>query len=857
MNTYEATHGGSFGEQLRSQVNDLRSTLNQKSQTLEHPRVKKFSDSFETKAAEWLEAIDGADPIAQYANELREFAAMVQGSEVRLPQRKHRPGGKDHDQSSHGRRRNGGGSTATEEMPGFINKEILSRPEIKELVEDLFGPDFYQFAMGQPEGTPFLTAFSEWTSGPTNSPAFKKWFGDSKVVDANGKPLVVYHGTPVNPQSIEEFLSEKVGTLNTHGPGYYFAEKEKYAKIYAEPGMQEFEVTGSWRDSRALASEIKAKLKQKRAGLVEVGGNPMMLDADIGKLTKIQWLGLGEKDAKFVYDLADIHGIDQNVVNRTVSGGVISVYLSIEKPFDPDTDEVKTPRGTLSWGEAGVMYSPNEFRRLLEADGYDGVKGRVEGQNIWVAFNSEQIKTTDNEGTFDPESPYIRKHLHHDQSSHGNRHGLGKANGDEIELDNSLGLSRSEMPQIPEPDQEEFEAMLRANGVTVLEEVVSARQLRPTQRHVSRKRIEHVKDGIHKQVPKLLDKHQYVSRDSYILDGHHRWAAMEELGMEIPIKRIDLPIEELLSVAEDFNADRGIAARKLSLRKHLGPGPHPSGSPQSVHGLQGASGKKRRTEIINRPSTHYKTHNEEGVDTFERFKTGENSFTEERAELHEAVLADILSAGKQKDGNKSFIILGGGAASGKSTLIKNGYIDAEGAVTINSDDIKGQLPEYRERLEAKDSSAASFTHEESSYLSKVAMKRSAEAGYDYLLDGTGNSTLESLRKKTSVAHANGYKVAAEYVTVDTATAEARNYERAKKTGRMVPPSALRHAHQQVSVIFPVAIKEGLFNTARLYDTNDSTLDEDRTELVVSYDDGELTIHNQAKWERFLAKAEGK
>lgn len=29
----------------------------------------------------------------------------------------------------------------------------------------------------------------------TDSPAFSKWFGDSKVVDENGEPLVVYHGT--------------------------------------------------------------------------------------------------------------------------------------------------------------------------------------------------------------------------------------------------------------------------------------------------------------------------------------------------------------------------------------------------------------------------------------------------------------------------------------------------------------------------------------------------------------------------------------------------------------------------------------------------------------------------------------
>jgi hypothetical protein len=29
----------------------------------------------------------------------------------------------------------------------------------------------------------------------TDTPAFKKWFKDSKVVDKKGDPLVVYHGT--------------------------------------------------------------------------------------------------------------------------------------------------------------------------------------------------------------------------------------------------------------------------------------------------------------------------------------------------------------------------------------------------------------------------------------------------------------------------------------------------------------------------------------------------------------------------------------------------------------------------------------------------------------------------------------
>ncbi|MGB2166377.1 MAG: hypothetical protein ACPH3M_04015, partial [Candidatus Puniceispirillales bacterium] len=37
----------------------------------------------------------------------------------------------------------------------------------------------------------------------TDSPYFKKWFGKSKVVDENGKPLVVYHGTDRNFDSFD------------------------------------------------------------------------------------------------------------------------------------------------------------------------------------------------------------------------------------------------------------------------------------------------------------------------------------------------------------------------------------------------------------------------------------------------------------------------------------------------------------------------------------------------------------------------------------------------------------------------------------------------------------------------------
>lgn len=49
---------------------------------------------------------------------------------------------------------------------------------------------------GATGGQGFGTAFSRAPAGDqTQTEAFKRWFGDSKAVDANGNPLVVYHGT--------------------------------------------------------------------------------------------------------------------------------------------------------------------------------------------------------------------------------------------------------------------------------------------------------------------------------------------------------------------------------------------------------------------------------------------------------------------------------------------------------------------------------------------------------------------------------------------------------------------------------------------------------------------------------------
>lgn len=62
----------------------------------------------------------------------------------------------------------------------------------------------------------------QWTTdGKLSSPAFKKWFGDSKVVDDQGRPLVVYHGTHA-----------KFTEFENHGGPMFFGTESK-AKDFA------------------------------------------------------------------------------------------------------------------------------------------------------------------------------------------------------------------------------------------------------------------------------------------------------------------------------------------------------------------------------------------------------------------------------------------------------------------------------------------------------------------------------------------------------------------------------------------------------------------------------------------------
>lgn len=225
-------------------------------------------------------------------------------------------------------------------------------------------------------------------------------------------------------------------------------------------------------------------------------------------------------------------------------------------------------------------------------------------------------------------------------------------------------------------------------------------------------------------------------------------------------------------------------------------------------------------------------------------------FTPERVELHQKIIADLLDAYEPQEQPK-YHVMGGGPAAGKSTIEKKLPEISEGHALLNADEIKEMLPEYGAMLEAGDSGAAGFVHEESSYLVKMVQAEAFARRLNVTLDGTGDSSAAAMRKKIKSAREAGYTVNGYYVTADTDEAVARAQARAAKTGRMVAETVIRHTHKAVSSIFEDLV--GDFDRLVLMDTQHDGVNGDG--IIATKDPGgTLQVVDQDLYDRFLDKA---
>lgn len=124
----------------------------------------------------------------------------------------------------------------------------------------------------------------------------------------------------------------------------------------------------------------------------------------------------------------------------------------------------------------------------------------------------------------------------------------------------SKGIPRVKMPQFDREKTKEFRKMLLKKGYRIDKLEERASYLKATQDQLNGAKValnaKRIESG-DKKLPRLV-----VSRDNYILDGHHKWAAV--LGLDakngrlgdkkMKIARVDIDIITLLKEAEEFGA---------------------------------------------------------------------------------------------------------------------------------------------------------------------------------------------------------------------------------------------------------------------------------------------------------------
>lgn len=149
-------------------------------------------------------------------------------------------------------------------------------------------------------------------------------------------------------------------------------------------------------------------------------------------------------------------------------------------------------------------------------------------------------------------------------------------------------VPRSEMPQVPGSKKAEFIAELDGKGVKATRESVDPKSLKPIQSEISGQKsgqmLQSMREG------KLLegDNPLIVSRDGFVVDGHHRWAAAVarsyEVPVALPVLRIDMDAAQLLGEVKAFSEAQSIPARlfdrSVDFHYELR---HPGHPDQSVH----------------------------------------------------------------------------------------------------------------------------------------------------------------------------------------------------------------------------------------------------------------------------------
>ena len=247
----------------------------------------------------------------------------------------------------------------------------------------------------------------------TDTPAFKRWFGDSKVVDENGKPLVVYHGTNADFDAFQDpkkmsdlgFHFGTVAQANSFAPGKKGSNVMPVYLSIKNP-LQMRDVFGPWYGARAsMASELV------RLGVIS--------EAESERITNARTQGAGIKLIKDAIERAGYDGVRYFNTREGDRLAELPDDVEVVRNYDGPSRIKNADGSTINRGfrfsvvhdKYGVMGGGDTKQEAL-ADAREAVEAGnfANGEEAWIAFRPEQIKSAiGNNGDFNPNEPSILK----------------------------------------------------------------------------------------------------------------------------------------------------------------------------------------------------------------------------------------------------------------------------------------------------------------------------------------------------------------------------------------------------------------------------------------------------------------
>lgn len=248
----------------------------------------------------------------------------------------------------------------------------------------------------------------------TDTGAFKEWFGDSKIVDENGKPRVVYHGTK---KDFDTFRARYDDSL------LFFSTNPKFAATWPEG-------TGGKGDLREPPEGTSEEIKRIRQIEQEVRQRVYPKGLDNYDFNTPEGIAAYDADRElFRNEMMRATGGFISGMDFEMKAGirVLPVYLSVQKPFDPRKDYALLEDTLRGYGHGmdkimaqghhkqgnWLVYENKAVIQKLKDLGYDGIWLAEEQGGVIetiAVFSPKQVKSAiGNRGTFDPDDPSILK----------------------------------------------------------------------------------------------------------------------------------------------------------------------------------------------------------------------------------------------------------------------------------------------------------------------------------------------------------------------------------------------------------------------------------------------------------------